>query len=104
MRTKVPSVLPIASHSYKVLFNPHLLVDERNLGVVYHRLKEIRIESSLADSDKVTTLIHEYLETINRVYGCGLDDANIDRVAEGMGELFKALGIELDWSLIKEAG
>ncbi len=51
---------------------------------------------------KVLTFNHEILHHISAQYQLDLDEKEIERLSFGLAEFMQALGIELDWTLIKE--
>jgi len=103
MRIKVSKEIKIGAHSYKVVYKKHLGKDQGFRGTIEHRQEEIWIDPENPLCQRNCTLLHEAMHLISGVFSIGLEDDAIDRVAEGMAEfLFNNLGIEFDWSDIKE--
>ena len=103
MKIKVPKEIKVSSHTYTVCFAPHLRHDEGRYGVVNHRLQQVEIETSIPPSLRDQTLLHEVIHIIDRAYVCGVGEEDVERIANGVAEFLRRnLGIELDWSDIKE--
>ena len=103
MKVKVPKEIKIATHTYRVGYDPHMRHDEACYGQVNHRTQTINIESSIPPSVKDQTLIHEIVHIVDKVYVCRMDEDDLERLSNGMAELlFNNLGIELDWSELEE--
>ncbi len=43
-------------------------------------------------------ILHELVHIINRIYGCDLEEIQVDSLGQGIFQVFAQLGIELDWS------
>lgn len=103
VKIKVPKEIKSCTHPYKIKFNPRLWIEESLQGCINHITQILTIESALPQSQRDETLIHEILESINKHYRLRMDDDTIERMAHGFAEfLFSELGIEFDWSNIKE--
>ena len=103
VKIKIPNKVKIASHEYRIEFNPLLWHEEGLKGCANHIKQKIQVDPVLAPSQKLTTLLHEINHIISEVYRCKLDEDEIDKMAQGMAELLvDNWGIELDWSDIKE--
>jgi hypothetical protein len=103
VKIKVPQVVGISTHKYRVGYKRHLSEDEGYRGVCNHRTQTIEIEPTLPPSRKDQTFLHEVGHLIRKVYVMNEDEDNIDRAAQGYAELlFNNLGIQFDWSNIKE--
>ena len=102
MKVKVPKEIKIATHVYRVRYDPHMRHDEACYGQVNHREQTIDIETSIPLSVRNQTLIHEIVHIVDKVYVCRMDEDDLERLSNGMAELlFNNLGIELDWSEIE---
>jgi len=97
MKVKIPEVLKCGSITYQFKQVESLLIESDRAGEFRPHRSEIVIDSKLSIPAKTPTLIHEYLHAVDRNYHIGFDDDTIDRVANGMAELFQCLGIELEW-------
>ena len=102
MRVKIPREIKIATHSYRVEFNPLLWHEESLKGMANHIKQVIQIDPVLAHSQKTVTLLHEINHVINDTFRCKLDEDEIDKMAQGQAEFLDCLGIELDWSEIED--
>ncbi len=99
MKAKIPREIKIGLYPYSVQTVPHLKLMDGVWGSSNHVKKEIKVDSGLPLLELNQTLIHEVLHVISEGYRCGLDEDNVERLANGIGEfLFDNLGIELDWS------
>ena len=102
IKVKVPKVIKIATHQYRVEFNPLLWHEENLKGCANHLKQKIQVDPVLAPSQRLVTLLHEINHIISDVYRCKLDEDEIDKVAQGYADLLvNNLGIEFDWSLVK---
>ena len=106
-KIKIPPKITIGCHTYK-LFRAG---DEELVGfdgTAAHRAELLYIAKSLPITRQNTAFVHECLHTIIRVWDIkelmGEDaEGVINRLDEGLGELlFNNLGIEFDWSDIKD--
>lgn len=98
----MPQVIKIATHSYRVEYNPLLWYEEGLKGCVNHIREVIQIDPRLSESQKVVTFLHEVNHVISDVFHCKLDDDEIDKIAEGTAELLvDNLDLQFDWSEIK---
>ena len=102
MKVKVPQEFKIASHTYTIKYDPKQLESTGAMGLCRHLYKEIILSNNLPESEKMENFLHEYLHCVERIWVAKLDDVDVDRIAEGLCVLFNNLGIEFDWSEIKE--
>ncbi len=102
MKVKVPNEIRIGAYKYKVEFNSHLCYDSNWAGSCCHREAKIVVDSLGSRQTLDITLIHEILHMIDKNYSIHIEEDNIDRIACGIMEFLTSLGIELDWSNIKE--
>ena len=99
MKVKVPQNVRIGSFDYEIVSVPHLISDYRLLGQSLTEAQVIKIDPDTTLQTKAQVIWHEILHGISEVYGCGLDDSNIDRMAQGIASTLESdFGIELDWS------
>lgn len=102
MKIKIPKQIKIGVHPYRVEFSKTLRADEGLSGIAQHRTQVIGIEDILPKSQTDVVFLHEIVHIISRHYNCNIDEADTDRIAQGMAELlFNNLGIEFDWSEIQ---
>uniref|UniRef100_A0A6H1ZDK6 Peptidase n=1 Tax=viral metagenome TaxID=1070528 RepID=A0A6H1ZDK6_9ZZZZ len=104
MNIKVPQELQIAGKTYTIVFVKHLIRDDGDRGKIYWHKQQIQIGDDLEGELRDSTLFHEIIHCFDEHF-CGRD--NISEpitcgLAEGLFQLFKNLGITLDWSEIKE--
>lgn len=97
MKVKIPKEIKITTHPYKIKFTPHLTLDDGFSGTVNHRTLTIEIEPIIPQSRKLLALLHEVVHIINKVYCCGLEEENVDRLASGIAEMLDSFGLEFDW-------
>ncbi len=103
MKVKIPQKIKISTHEYSIGYETHLSEDEGFRGVCNHRTQAIKIDPTLPPSRRDQTLLHEIGHIVSKVYVMDENEDNIDRLAQGYAELlFNNLGIEFDWSDIKE--
>ena len=101
MKLVIPPEIKIGINRYQVTFKPHLNVDEHRTGSVNFRTGLIEIEPAMMESVRVVSLLHELIHAISYSYSLSFDDADIDRLAEGLAELLvNNWGIEFDWRKI----
>lgn len=103
MKVKIPREIKIGAYNYKVVYAPNLVYDHKLLGQALAEKQLIRIEPDTTPQTKEVTLWHEIVHSINDVYGCELDENNIDRIAQGITAILKNdFNIEFDWSEISK--
>lgn len=103
MKVKVPNQIKIGLYPYSVKAVPHLKLNEGTWGVTNHAKREIKIDSNLSIIELNQTLIHEVIHIISEGFRCGLDEDNVERLSNGIGEfLFDNLHIEFLWDDVKE--
>ncbi|KKL20173.1 hypothetical protein LCGC14_2458140 [marine sediment metagenome] len=98
---RVPKTITIGTHTYRITFDPYLILDKGKRGNINHRTQWITIDPSLSGSVKNTTLVHEVLHIIQEVYSVSLGEGDTDRIAEGIAEMLAGFGITFDWSDIE---
>ena len=102
IKVKVPGEIKIGIYPYKIDLVPNLKLNKGNWGTTNHTEKTIVLDSGLPLLELNQTLLHEVFHVVSVVFMCGLDEDNVERLANGMGELlFDNLDIEFDWSDIK---
>ena len=87
MKLVILPQIKIGINHYSIIFKPHLNVDEHHTGSVNFRTGLIEIEPAMMESIRVVSLLHELIHAISYGYAISLDDADIDRLAEGVAEL-----------------
>ena len=106
MKVKVPSKINFLTHEYTVMFGAKELASQGCVGLTRHLYQEIILDNTTTPKSEVDqTFLHEFVHVIERHTGMKFDDADIERLSEGIADLFfRTLGIELDWSEVEEAG
>ena len=101
---KVPPQIMVGAHPYRiVLRNSDRLTDEGVFGEVNHRTQTIEIRADRPPSQCLVSLLHEFIHTSANVFSKdGLEEKFIDPIAQGLGQILSQLGIELDWTEVKE--
>lgn len=105
MKIKVPKTIKIASYDYDIKFNTKELLAHGTQGLASHIYKSVTIDNELHPTEMRQVLLHEILHCIERAWTIKIDDADIDRIAEGISMLLfdeKNFNLELDWSDIPE--
>ena len=102
MKVKVPQKIKILTHTYDVGFDRKELAAAGTIGLCQHIYSKIIVTDNMPPSQRNEAFLHEYLHLVERYLIVKLDDSDIDRLAEGIAVLLENLGVELDWSLIKE--
>ncbi len=103
MKIKVPQKIKIGLCELAVKCNQHLRDDEGYAGITNFRTSEIQVLPQLVPRRKDATLLHELIHVFEDMYHFRLSEDDNWRIAEGMLEfMVNNLGIEFDWSEIKE--
>ena len=102
MKVKVPRKIKLGIYTYKIKTDKTLHLTSGNVGEHRPFKNEIVLAPYMSNTAKVLTFNHEVLHHISNQYQLDLDEKEIDRLAFGWAEFMQALGIELDWTLIKE--
>lgn len=90
----IPNKVKVAGITYKVIKN-HPFNGESYAGQAVHTEAEIRlgerVDGKKYDKQKIEeTFIHEILHCIDSVYNSqGLDEGTIDRLSQGVYQVFK---------------
>ena len=104
MKVKIPKTIKMLTHTYSIEFNPKELASTGCSGLTRHYYQKIFLDNQIMPPSELDQIfLHEVIHTIERHMVIKLDDADVDRLAEGLAEfLFTNLCIEFDWSQIKE--
>ena len=103
MKVRIPKIIKIGLYPYSVELVPHLKLEEGSWGTTNFVKRTMRLDSGLSSLERNQTLLHEVFHVISLSFQCGLDEDNVERLANGIGELlFDNLGIEFVWDDIKE--
>ena len=103
MRVKVPKEIKIGALRADVGISDYIRVDDGYKGFFNQRTEELRLDINLTGGSRDTVFLHEIVHMISINSESGLSEEDTSRVANGFFEfLYYNLGIELDWSGIKE--
>ena len=104
MKVKIPKILRLLTHTCEVKFDTKRAVSAGCCGLTRHLYQDITLDgTTLPKSEIDQVFLHEYIHFIERHFCLKLDDADVERLSEGLAVLlFKDLGIELDWSEIEQ--
>ena len=102
MIIKIPKIVRIGSCVHDVSQKRNLKLVEGCWGVTRRVVSTITVDADLPPAHKANTFLHEVMHMIDMEYSCGLDEDNIERIANGLFVLLADnLGIELDWGDIQ---
>ena len=102
MKVKVPKRIKIGINTYSVSFLADEVLNDNEFGACWHRKQYITVDPSSHPTQRYTTFLHELIHLIEKSYVFRIEDDNVDRIAQGMGEFMRDnLGIEFDWGDIK---
>ena len=98
IKVKIPKEIKIGIYPYKIDLVPNLKLNKGSWGTTNHTEKTIVLDSGLPPLELNQTLIHEVVHIISENFRCLLDEDNVERLANGIGELlFDNLNIEFNW-------
>ncbi len=101
MKISVPARVEYSAQWYGVSYKKHMRTDDHLTGCLNCRTRKVEIDPDETKEERDLSFVHENLHIIDIKYKTGLDEDNIERLSNGLMELFKNLGIELDWSGVK---
>ena len=78
---KIPKVLKICGHEYKIEIDNNLMKHHDNYGISNSVSQVIKIDTSFSHSQTVDTLIHEIIHIIDNNMKIKLDEDNVCRLA-----------------------
>ncbi len=96
---KIPKTIQVVGTPYQIVIDPSLI--ERKLaGEIDETADRIKLSPTQSDSDKLCTLIHEVLHSINHKFTCALSEEQIEGIDDGLVQFILQLipGSEIDWS------
>jgi len=102
MKVKVPKEIKLGIYRYKIKFDKTMQLVSGNVGEHRPSNGEIALAPYMSEPSRIITLNHEVLHHISDQYRMHLDEDAVDRLAFGWAEFMQSLGIELDWSDIRE--
>ena len=94
---KVPKQVQIGGHIYRIALSADIK-DSDCHAAVNHRLLAILVSTDRPESQKIEGLGHEIIHIINNIYGCDLEERQIDGLGQGLFQVFSQVGLTLDWS------
>jgi len=99
---KTLPIIQIGGHIYDVeLCNSPAVSQQGHQGDSHSQAMSIRVATTLIDggdrniSDVEEILLHELLHQINIVWGCDIDETNIDRMAQGLLQVLKQFNVKM---------
>lgn len=104
MKVKVPKQIKLLTHTYNVKFDTKQVVSAGTCGLTRHLYQDIILDNqTLPPSELAQVFLHEYIHAVERHFCIKIEDADVERLSEGIAILlFENLGIEFDWSEIEE--
>ena len=94
---KIPSEIKVAGHTYKVVFEDGLWINENLVGQVQYNKQVIRLEPKSHPEMITAALHHEVLHIIDRHFNNQrLDEDTIDALAEGLFQVLGSMGITFE--------
>ena len=102
MKVKIPRQFKIGATEAQVGFTKHLFSDDGFNGTFNKRTGELLIEAVLNGKKRDRTFGHELIEVIKENYDLGVSESDMTCIANGWLEFLWQIGIELDWSEIKD--
>lgn len=104
MIIKVPESIKVGGHTFAIAFSSDAM-DDGHFAKFNLKRQRIELDTSLVVSMRAAALIHEILHAVDFVYtNHHCEESAIEALAQGIYQVMEQLGIELDWSLIKERG
>lgn len=96
---KIPKTIQVVGTPYQIWIVPSL-VERKLAGEIDGTSDRIKLSPSQSDSDKLCTLAHEVLHSINQKFGCGLSEQQIEGIDDGLVQFIMQLvpGADIDWS------
>ncbi len=103
IQIKIPKIIKILTHNYTVRFDEKELASAGCSGLARHLYQDIILSNRIYPPSELNQVfLHEVIHTIERHFGIKIDDADVDRLSEGLCVfLFDNLGIGFDYSDIE---
>ena len=103
MKVKIPKKIKFLTHEYEIVFDTKELQSAGTMGLTRHLFQKITLDNKVTPPSELNQIfLHEFIHVIERHMCIKIDDADVDRISEGISELLLQLGVEFDWSNIKE--
>ena len=103
MKIKIPKEFKIGARSGIVAYQEYLRIDEGFDGTYNKRTEELKIDSQIGGRERDRVFGHELMEVIKANYELKTSEEDMSCIAKGWLEFLWQLGIEFDWSDIKES-
>ena len=100
----MPSEIKIAGHKWEIRYEAGLVRRHSKYATVDSDSLLILVEPAIPNSLKSHTLLHEFIHIWSDqfVSANSLGEETVSQLATGVWTTLEALGIEFDWSDIKE--
>lgn len=100
MKVKIPKQIKIGSLRGNIKYTPFLKGDNNWRASYNERSEELEIDSSYINQESIRdrSFMHEVIHMIDINYEVGLDERAINKIAHGMIEFMREIGLEFDWS------
>lgn len=104
MKVKVPKEIRIAGHWWSIKYEKGLAHRHKKYGYIDFEGLIIHIEPDIPDSLKSHTLVHELVHSISDQFieVNAFSESVVAEFAVGTWAMLSDLGVEFDWSDIKE--
>jgi len=102
MKVSVPDEIKIGSFRYAIRLFPKVYRDHSLLGQHMADDLLVKVSSEIEGDVRNEAFWHELLHGISLTYKCGLEEENVDRIAQGINQVMQSFGIELDWSDLEQ--
>ena len=104
LKVKIPQRIKVAGHWLEIQLEEGLSYRHKKLGQCDIENLVIYIEKSIPPSLQSHTLVHELLHAISDQFvgANAFSEETVGQLATGVWTMLSDLGIELDWSNIKE--
>lgn len=95
---KIPKSIKVGGHTYEIVFNDNLWMNEGNIGQSHHNTRQrIEIEPKLHPDQIGCTFLHEVTHAINRVYNNNqLGESDVNAISEGIFQVLSDIGIKFE--------
>jgi len=103
-KIRIPQKIKIGGQWISIFYEPKIFDNYGKMGQARFPEGEIALQyRDTCEDGRVHTLIHELLHWIDSIYNnYQLDETQTNSLASGLHALLVDLGIEFDWSSIKE--
>jgi len=105
MKLVIPEEIQVGAHSFKICWSSKILdLQEARGGMVYRKELLIRLLPNRPITQGFQTFLHEVLHAIDNVFvnSDELTENQVQLLAAGLAQVFASMGIEPDFSQIKE--